>query len=141
MFQYTCPVEEFRGEIAVELRRIRRVVDSAGLTQECVLFQSETEPINVKDLKRYEVRQGTRTTGMSAKKEEDDDDETQEENPQECESKQDKYEDCSASQTSQKLSAFPPVPPLYHNQNARSHDEDPCANSGYRVRNNDRETV
>ena len=68
MRQYTCPVEEFRDGIGSEIRRLRRAVDSTGLNQECVLFQSEIEPKNVKDLKRYEVRHGTRTTGISAKK-------------------------------------------------------------------------
>ena len=44
MNQYTCVVEEFRDGIGLELRRLRRAVDSTGLTHECVLFESDTEP-------------------------------------------------------------------------------------------------
>ena len=139
MHQYTCPVEEYRPGIGLELRRLRRVVDSTGLTEECVLFQTEVEPKNVKDLKRYEVRHGTRTTGISAKKEESDDEkETQEDNPQECESK--KTNEDSETQAIQKPSVLPSVPAFYPNQNARSHDEDPSTNSGYHGINREKES-
>ena len=82
MNQYTCPVPNYSTALGQEKRRLKRLVDSSGLVEECVLFESTTEPKGVKDLKRYEVRHGTRTTGISSKRENDSEEE-EEMNPQE----------------------------------------------------------
>ena len=81
MNRYTCPAQHYTIDIGVEKSRINRLVDSTGLVEECVVFETNTEPHGAKDLKRYEVRHGTKTTGISNRRD-DDLEEEEEMNPQ-----------------------------------------------------------
>ena len=44
MSQYSRPVEHFNAEIGAGETRLYRLVDSGGLVEECVAFESRAEP-------------------------------------------------------------------------------------------------
>lgn len=78
-------------------------MDSSGVIQQCVIFESETKPVGVKDLKKVEIREGMRTTGIGPNDDVKDENETQE-NPQ------DSGIEPNEINESKQYSQLPPVP-------------------------------
>ena len=103
-FEWSCPISSYHAGLGPLLRYSNRRLDSSGLVEQCIVFESVERPVNVKDLKKVEMREGTRTKGIGLK-EESDDEEAQESNPQD-----DSSITRLESESHKKHSRAPPVP-------------------------------
>ena len=67
--EWSCPVAHYHSGLGRLVRESSRLVDSSGLIEPCVVFESVETPKNVPDLKKVERRQGSRTTAIGLKDE------------------------------------------------------------------------